>query len=246
MTAATVLPQHHNWLARLSTIQLGLAARGAPGLGLGGARATAEADWWRAGGVSAAHVVAVYQPKGAASLASSYVNLASPGTYDAAPGVAPTLGVAGWAFSGTQYLESGIVPTANTTGICRFSNASGAGSRAVFGVNIHTLNQRFYIRVRDGVNRRWTYGTGNLLIAGVLTSGVIALAGENAYLNGASEGAVSGSWVDTSDAMTIGVTRTPGATLASYYIGNIEALAFYDTKLTAPQVAAISAAMAAL
>jgi len=38
--------------------------------------------WWLSGGIAAANCVAAYQPKGAASLEASYVNLANPGTYN--------------------------------------------------------------------------------------------------------------------------------------------------------------------
>jgi hypothetical protein len=72
--------------------------------------AAAAVPWWLAGGVAAANAIAVYQPKGAADLAASYVNLANPGTYDAAPGTAPTFDAAtGWTFNGsTQYLTTGV------------------------------------------------------------------------------------------------------------------------------------------
>jgi hypothetical protein len=57
----------------------------------GGRRAT---PWWYVAGQTC---VAAYQPIGAPSLAASYVILANPGTYDAAPGVAPTFDAAtGW------------------------------------------------------------------------------------------------------------------------------------------------------
>lgn len=51
-------------------------------------RTAAALPWYRAGGVPAP--VAVYQPKGAADLAESYVNFVNPGTYNAVPGTAPT------------------------------------------------------------------------------------------------------------------------------------------------------------
>ena len=52
---------------------------------------------------------AAYEPKGAASLAASYVDLSGNGN-DAAPGVAPTLS-SGWVFNGgTQYLTTTFAP----------------------------------------------------------------------------------------------------------------------------------------
>ena len=70
-----------------------LGSRAAMGYVLGRG-AGAAAQWWLSGGVSAANCVAAYQPIGATSLAASYTNLANPGTYTAAPGVAPTFDAA--------------------------------------------------------------------------------------------------------------------------------------------------------
>lgn len=244
MTATIALPRqpHSDWLARLRTISMGLAARRGVGLGVSG---RPIAPWFRASG--APLPVAVYQPLGAASLDASYINLVNPGTYDAAPGVTPTLDASGWAFSGTKYLLSGIVPTAATTAICRFSNASGVGSRAVFGIALSAANPRFFVRVREGTDRRYAYGPNNLLKAGgALTSGVVALAAADAYLNGTYDGSVPpGTWLTASQAMAIGAERT-ATTFQSYFIGHIQALVIYHSILTASQVAAVSAAMAAL
>ncbi len=46
----------------------------------------AASTWWDNNGAISG-CVAAYQPKGAADLAASYVNLANSGTYNAAPGV---------------------------------------------------------------------------------------------------------------------------------------------------------------
>ena len=209
-------------------------------------RQAAVAPWWLAGGVAVANAVAVYKPIGAASLAASYVNLANPGTYDAAPGTAPTFDPAtGWTFSGSQYLTTGVVPTSGFSVLCRFSNATGLSSHAPFGVSFSAGNQRFYIRVREAANRRYAYGTSTLLVAGSLTSGVVALAGNSAYLNGLSDGIVVSSWTNTAIPFTIGAENT-GSTRQAWYVGDVFAFVAYTTTLTGPQVAAVSAAMAAL
>jgi len=91
--------------------------------------AAGAVSWWVVAGKTC---VAAYQPKGAADIAASYVNLASPGTYNAAPGTAPTWdATSGWIFNGsTQYLTTGVIPTVfNTwTVIVRFSNVSGGAT----------------------------------------------------------------------------------------------------------------------
>ena len=80
--------------------------------------------WWDADGTISG-CVAAYQPIGAASLAASYSNLQNPGTYDAAPGTAPTfLAATGWTFNAAtpQYLNTGVVPSSlNWTVIVRYS-----------------------------------------------------------------------------------------------------------------------------
>lgn len=225
-------------------MNLGLGGRGVMGLGLGRSSVSAAAPWYRAGGAPAP--IAAYQPKGAASLAASYVNLANPGTYDAAPGTAPTHAAAtGWTFGGLQYLTTGVVPASGFSALCRFSNATGSSSHAPFGVSFSAGNQRFYVRVREATYRRYAYGTSNLLVAGSLTSGVVALAGNNAYLDGVSDGTVVSSWTNTAIPLTIGAENT-GSTRQSWYWGYVFAFVAYTATLTAPQVAAVSAAMAAL
>lgn len=254
-TLATELQQpqytldHQPWLARLRTIGLGLGGRGVMGLGLGRSSVGAAAvPWWLSGGVAAANCVAVYQPKGAASLAASYSNLANPGTYDAASGVAPTWASGtGWTFNGTtQYLLTGILPVIDTSTICRFDSASGSASRALFGVSVSANNWRHYVRVREGgAFRRWASGSSTVLMGGALTSGVVALCGSQAYLDGAPDATISRTWANPTIDIAIGAERTVAGAQA-WYSGNIVAVAIYNTILSAAQVALISAAMAAL
>ena len=89
-------------------------------LGPLGVTANGAARWYLAGGISASACVAAYQPKGSTSLAASYTNLNSPGTYNAAPGVAPTWAVATWTGSVVTATGSSkkvrVEPTAAQTG----------------------------------------------------------------------------------------------------------------------------------
>lgn len=77
--------------------------------------------WWLTPTIDPNEVVAVYQPKGAASQADSYKNLVN-GLLPAAPGVAPSWDFDnGWTFNGTtQYLTTAIVPTGAYTILVRF------------------------------------------------------------------------------------------------------------------------------
>lgn len=225
-----------------------LASRGS----IGGVVAVAGGSpkWWLAGG--APTPVAAYQPKGAASLAASYVNLANPGTNDAAPGVAPTFNTAvGWTFNGsTQYLTTGVVPASGWAAIVRFSNVtSAAGVRALLGEGFTDASLAIF--------PRWTGGTGvqyyNGLSAGflnkspVLLGGVLAVSGNTAYRDGVTESGTMGAWTGSNTwGIYIGAYNVNGTTPSGFLACDIQAAAIYPSTLTAGMVAAVSAAMAAL
>lgn len=197
----------------------------------------AAANWWQAGGASGC--VAAYQPKGAASLAASYVNLANPGTYNAAPGVAPTWDVAnGWTGDGaTQYLTAGFTPASGWSGIIRFSGASTDSKFLFAAYNGFTAEL--------SISPRWggtsvNYATN--VVAGVQNSGVLAIANTTAYRNGVAETGTCNT--GTSGTMHLFARYT--TTVNSFFAGSIQACAFYSTSLTAGQVAAITTAMNAL
>lgn len=201
-------------------------------------------SWWLTGGIPAANCIAAYQPKGAASLAASYTNLANAGTYDAAPGVAPGWGAAtGWTFNGsTQYLMTGFVQAEGMTGIVRFSNHTN-DTRALFGSR---GDPRFYVIARlNGINLSCSYGDGNAISAPIATGGVVANAGGNLYRDGAYEAQYT-TWVGSSYAQIAIGAFNRGASIDLYAAAEIQAIAFYNVTLSAPQVAAVSAAMAAL
>jgi hypothetical protein len=205
--------------------------------------------WYLAGEVSAANCIAAYQPKGAASLAASYVNLANPGTYNAAPGVAPAFDTAaGWTFDGaTKYLTTGVTPANRQTWsfIVRFTGQTNAG--AFFGQHVtNGPSHRILGNADTDISYRNTSST-SVTVAPGLSAAVLAMAGSRAYRNGDDEGQALPEYAGATAplAMFIGGRNLDGA-LASACNATIIALAFYDAVLTAPQVAAITAAMAAL
>ena len=225
----------------------------------GGAVAT---PWYLAGGVSAANCIAAYQPIGAASYASSKVNLANPGTYDAVEGVAPDWDAAnGWRFNGTNdYLNSGIVHTKDYTALARFirRGTTASGTWIIYGAN--SVNTRFYLGLSgdEGDSRFnykpiWGWGTSALNEPDLLTNvvevnegGVICSSGNLCYWDGVYRGIQTSTYTNTNSRTDyIGAYNNNGTT-ALYLQVDILALSVYNTTLTQPQVAAISAAMAAL
>lgn len=205
--------------------------------------ASAAASWWDNNGAISG-CVAAYAPKGAADLASSYINLANPGTNNAAPGTAPTWdATGGWTFNGTtQYLTTGIVPTNNQTwsAIVRFSNASADDSSMLFGGGSYfAIQQR-----RSGGAVGWWSG-GFLTETPGVTTGVLGFAGATAYRNGAAVSGSIGSGGGTFSALYIGAANSGGSPILHANI-KIQALAIYSATLTAGEVATITTAMQAL
>jgi len=219
---------------------------GVLGSGRGGA-----ALWYLAGGVSAANCVAAYQPKGAASLAASYTNLATPGTYTAAPGTAPTFAAAtGWSFAqaSSTYLTTGIVPASGWSAIVRLSDAiyNSSASAPVLGSGVVGSSNSFQLIPIETTNALSLFVYGNAFNNSTkVTAGVLALAGSSMYIDGSSAGSVGGTFSGSGVALVIGAHNNAG-TIARHVTAKIQAIAIYNTTLTAPQVAAFSAAMAAL
>lgn len=208
-----------------------------PAFGPGLASAGAAGNWWEAGGATGC--VAAYQPKGAASLAASYVNLANPGTYNAAPGTAPTFDTAtGWAFDGlTQYLNTGVSPVSGFSMIVKFTNFSSSGNQLIVGY-VFEATTRFGAGGTASVN--WmNYGDNQGGPGSRITTGTLAITPAAYYVN-STEYTHAGTFTGTGAAITIG---KGGGYFASV---KVQAVAIYNTTLTAPQVAAISAAMSAL
>ena len=208
----------------------------------------AVAPWWRAGG--APEPVAVYQPIGAASLAASYVNLANPGVFDAAPGVAPTWASGtGWGFNGTtQYLDTGYTQatTVNRAVIIRFTNATTANNGAVVG-NLNSGGTAGYgiSPHRTGAGGEARIYSGNSFATAVVVDGIVAVAATRGYVNGVDVGGMSYADFTPASNILVGAWRT--GTNFLYRACDVQAIAIYDTSTDhAIWVPAVSAAMAAL
>ena len=214
---------------------------------LGVGKQTSAAVWWLSGGISAANCIAAYQPKGAADLAASYVNLANPGTYNAAPGVSPNFDSAGWVFTGTQWLTTGINPNGTKKLYSIFIRVSNIGDtaspQALLGSYDTSLNSLLIFFV---ANKYQFYSSGGFDSTEVVSSagGVIGISGANGYVNGINVCTIpDGLNLDlASGVITIASTNNTRILKS----GKVQAVAIYNTPLTAPQVAALTAAMAAL
>ncbi|MEI6462091.1 MAG: LamG-like jellyroll fold domain-containing protein [bacterium] len=204
--------------------------------------------WYLQGGVATANVLAAYQAQGVSSQANSYVNLANPGTYDLTAGVAPAWASnTGWTFNGTsQYLKNGLTLASNYTVIYQFvSGSQGSSYRQAFGYYTSGTDQYILSPTHQtgGNQHLFAAGSGGYTASPALSSGVIAAAGTQFYLNGAAEGSAitPGGTVGTEG--YIGAVRGVGGFSVNNWTGSIGAFVIYNTTLTAQQVAAVSAAM---
>lgn len=207
--------------------------------------AAAAASWWYVAGKTC---VAAYQPKGADDLADSYINLANPGTNNAAPGSAPSFAAAtGWTFDGnTKYLTTGIVPANGYSLILRYSGLeSSVGWFA--GAYNGTGNNRLSVGTPNGMGKI-EFGSGKtveVLNGGVvIAQAVLAVAGQQGYRDGSSAGGAISAW---DGGITAGIDiANLGGFNETKLACSILAVAIYSDTLSAAQVATVSAAMAAL
>lgn len=204
---------------------------------------SAAAPWYETAGVTWA---AAYQAIGAVSQAASYVNLANPGNNNAVVVSAPTWGAAtGWTFDGVaQNLRAGALSDSQEamTIIVRYANLGTHGDKArcVMGSTFLSLHANLQISPFTK-NLYWYRGNNGVAGAATPAGGVMALAGTSAYFNGAYVGntAFGGA---LSRNIFIG-TSTQGS---QFFNGDVLAAGIAMSVLTAEQVAAVSAAMAAL
>jgi hypothetical protein len=203
--------------------------------------------WYRAGGAPVP--VGAYALKGAASQAAAQINLVIPGTNDLFGGVAPTWNATdGLIFNGVdQYLRTGITPTADQSYamLAQFTNGPGAGSRFLVGSNGNAATQTsFGFQVAQSGN--WRAANGEIAPMGAnVTSGNLAIAGNQGYLNGVAANTVL-QWLDTGTEIFVGCRNNDG-TPASFAAYRLQFLAIYPTSTNhAVWIPAVAAAMAAL
>ena len=206
--------------------------------------------WWLAGDAPAP--LAAYQAIGAESQAASYIKLANPGVYTITPTVAPSWSSTnGWTFSGAEYMNTTLVifPWTTKSVLCRFSNATVQGDGTLVGVTqaagaIMLIPNSAY----GGGSHVARIGRAPTYYAPPLTQGVLCASAQNGYVNGVLDGKACNPYTGgTLKTVHIGCLWAGTApTAGTYFIGNIQAVALYDYELTADQMAAVSAAMAAL
>ena len=219
--------------------------------------------WWLAGGIAAANCVVAYQPKGAADYAASKVNLANPGTLNAADGAAyPSFATAtGWTFdnSKSQYLDSGLTGDAldanndgKVSAIIRYAGVTQdvAKDHYLFGAQ----NVYGNFSILTGINNAYTRTYFSNMsarydhTADSTGAHVLAIADRTGYIDGTSVctiGDISSYKTQQPANIAIGAANNNG-TIINHLKGSIYAVAFYKIVLTEAQVIALTTAMNAL
>lgn len=198
------------------------------------AAAPPAVDWWEAGNAPAP--IAVWQPKAAASQAASYSNVVNPGTYDAAPGTAPSWSSAGWACNGsTHYLTTGLTPAdTDYVYVVRFSSVAGSGARGLFGSYSSGAGASM-IQVNDSGMDAYNgadYPSGYVNNAPTMTAGVYAIEGKTLYRDGVAEASSVPAGSGTFLAAFLGAININGSA-GNFFNGTIEAAAVWDTTTDA-------------
>ena len=214
-----------------------------PGLGFAAYTPAAAAvpGWWLAGGIAAANCIGAYRAKGAASQAASYVNLATPGTYDLTTVAAPSWDAsAGWQYTDSANIltSSGYTVRNTWTIMCAWTRTGTPASNDA--------------RLWGSPNNRYVmYGIRGIYFVGAVlndkadvsvgTSVVFCTSAGDCYRNGNADGTVTPNDV-TETSLTIGNASGGGRPI----VGDIAYFLVYDTPLTQLQIQLVIAAFAAL
>lgn len=209
-----------------------------------GNKMSVSVPWYNTGNTP--DPLAIWQAKGAASLAASYVNLVNPGTHDLTVGVAPTLDSYGWVSgSGTAYLVSDIVPTLSYTMIARV--IATAAVQAFIGCQT-SATQRFYFRNTIATVEYYRGSAAAASTAPSITvDTVYAVADVNTYRNGSPEAVSAGGGANPTHPIMVMGYNLAGAVASRMLTGTkMAAAAVWNTILTPQQVLDVSTALAAL
>lgn len=204
----------------------------------------AAGNWWDPN-VDGLCVWAAYQPKGAASLAASYLDLSGNGN-NAGVGVAPTWdAVNGWIFNGsTQYLTTTFLPETDQSQsvMIAYTNAASGYNFMFGGAGAGARLFRASRRATDSI-----FSNGGQVIAGAgNAAGTLGVAGNQGYQDGVAVGGAIEAWgAGGAFVCYIGCLNNLGVA-SLFQACRIQALAIYNCVLTGTQMAALHAAMAAL
>lgn len=182
--------------------------------------------------------VAAWQPLGAPSFGDSLWNFRG-GMATAT--VAPTFHPAtGWQFSGSEWLDTHVLPGSGYTILVRYANLTQTNDRTAVGAGNTTADGH---EIRAMWNNSalkqavFAHGVGWVAPASPGPAAVLALAGQQAYLNGVAWTSGGNATLSSNAAYAIGAKNTNAGTARYFFfIGTISAVAVYNVTLAPAQV----------
>ena len=222
-----------------------------PGYGLDIREANADSvAWWLSDGIDPLNVAGAWTPKGKANQAASYLRDAgSDGYANIDPaivgGVAPGWdGVNGWKPGAGAYLKTGIIPSGNTwSAIIKISNRTSVGTVELGSFTAPAKRSLEIVAALNAGQCAFGHGsTATPTAAPNVAAGTLAIAGGNAYVNGSFATAIVQDTVQSGVELYIHALNFSGGA-AFFSDAYIQAIAVYNVTITAPQVAAVHAAM---
>ena len=207
--------------------------------------AAAVAPWYLVAGRT---TYGAYAAKGAASYAASKINLAAPGTRDLADGNAPAWDSSvGWTFTAASkhYLKEttwGATSAGTLVVRCTIANTYGVPA-AWIGAGEQAVKRVFDID--SGI--RYFSGDAYADVFGNFRNNnhVFAVTYDAIYCDGSPAGTIAGVAETTAVRMSIG-GWWPGYGPYNTMSGTVQHIACYTESLSAAEIAALSAVMAAL
>lgn len=245
MTATIALPRN-DWLSRLRTIGMGLAARRNILLGASG---RPIAPWFRAN--SAPLPIAAYQPLYASDAAAARIDLTG-NSYTLSPQGRPGPGwnsSQGWTYAGSynEQMWAEFNLPASCSMVVRFTYTYlPYMTHVIMGCNV--ASNRAYLAPYWSDTRGKLYGLGatTLSILPGAYSGVMGFAGNRCFYNGNYVGSASATNQQFSIRFCVGGRGSTNYTASAYHVGTIACLAVYANTLTDDQMISVSNAMSAL
>jgi len=201
--------------------------------------------------IDVANVVAAYQPHwgagtafartDAATIGNSYINIANPGTYNAAAGAAPGYNSAsGWAWSGNKWLRTLWTP-ANAQTRSMLAEYSGHNTTGWLCGNLNVeTNSRLNIQPYRA-SARTAYNNGSLIEInnGGTQTGNVGVAGNAGYINGAVQAGSMSYTSGTQLEVYLGCVNN-GSAAGFANAGTMSSWVAFAVTLTANQIANIA------
>lgn len=201
--------------------------------------------WWQMSGV-----VAAYQPIAAPGPLWARYNMAHGGSnrYCAVmTGALTWSSRRGWGgFSISNYVNSGVVPTATSAMLCRFADGAGGAWREVCG-SAGTLETRFRlapVSALNTANRSYHFANKNQLGGAAVGGGVLGMTPSTGYYNGLADASIASAWSGVTFPVLIGTWSSGGTPQSQAWDGTIQAWMIAQRPLSSAEMWTASRQMA--